>query len=279
LKKNGNRDRKVIFTLIDIFEKYNIPVTWAVVGHLFLDRCSSNMCLTSTYQKKFSNIKKWHIDPYSDIEKDPLFYGKDIIDKIISSSINHEIGYHSFSHPRFDEIPREMAEAEIKEAKKIEKEWKIKFKSFVFPANKIKYVDILKENGFKIYRGDSPIIWNPNQNFFTRIFTGGISKIIAPPVEPIWMNGIWEIQSSLFFSDKQIPQSLLLRAKIGVERTIKNKKVFHICFHPWDLLIYDRLRQDLETFLKYICKKMDNRKLTILTMGELADYLDSKKVS
>jgi hypothetical protein len=80
------------------------------------------------------------------------------------------------------------------------------------------------------------------------------------------------------FSDSQIPQSLLLRGKIGLDRAIKDKKVFHIWLHPWNLLCYDRLREDLEKMLKYVSKRRDEGKIKVMTMNELAEYLNSKEI-
>lgn len=274
IKRKGKEVRKAIPTLLNLFEKYEIPVTWAIVGHLFLESCEKETCITWKNMNKYNYRKKWYNDPYSNIDQNPLFYGKDIVEEILSNPLNHEIGYHSFSHPRFTEIPREMAENEIKEAKKIEKEWGIKLKVFVFPGDEIAHVDILKENGFKIYRGKSAGIYDPSKNIFIRKFTGGITKIIATPVEPIWADGIWEIQSSMLFSDPQIPQSLLLRAKLGLEKTIKKNKVFNIFLHPWNLLLYRRLESDLEKFFKYVFKKRDKGELQVLTMGKFAELLD-----
>lgn len=276
IKRNENKIRKAISTLLDLFEKYNVSATWAVVGHLFLDHCDEETCLTKINMNKFGYTHPWYRDPYSNIEKDPLYYGKDIIEKIITNPMNHELGYHSFSHVCFTIIPREMAEGEIKESKKIEKEWNIKFASFVFPMNEIAYVDILKENGFKIYRSKSPNILTNRSDFINKKIELGVSKFIAPPIEPRRDNGIWEIQSSMTFFDSQIQQSLLLRFKIGFERAIKNKTIFHIWLHPWNLLCYERLTDDLEKMLKYVSKRRDEGKIDVMTMNELADYLNSR---
>jgi hypothetical protein len=278
IKKNAKRTRSTITILLDLFEKYKISATWAVVGHLFLDSCEEDTCLTMINIKKYGFTKSWYKDPYSNIEKDPLYYGKDIIEKIIANPINHELGYHSFSHVCFPYIPREMAEGEIKESKKIEKEWNIKFTSFVFPINRIAYVDILKENGFKIYRGKDLSVTNTSQNLIFEKFKLGISKFIAPRVEPRWDNGIWEIQSSMCFSDLQIPQSLLLRGKIGLDRAIKEKNIFHIWLHPWDLFCYQRLKDDLGKMLKYVSKRRDEGKIEVMTMNDLAEYLNTEEM-
>ncbi len=273
LRKNKESVRKSIYFLLDILERYQIPVTWAVVGHLFIDSCEKERCLTHKNMVEFGYRKEWYEDPYTDINRDPLFYGRDIIEKVLSSSVNHEIGYHSFSHVVFTEISRELAEGEVREAKKIEKEWGIKFKSFVFPRNEIAHIDVLKENGFKIYRGENLGRYDLSQSFLIRKFNGGINKIIAPPTEPKWMDGIWEIPSSMFFCDPQIKFSVLPRAKLGLYRAIRSKKVFHIFLHPHNLLIYSSLKDDLDKFLAHVSKKRDERKIEVMTMGELASYL------
>ena len=274
LRKNKEKVRESIDSLIKILERYNIPATWAVVGHLFIDSCEKESCLTHKNMVEFGYKKEWYEDPYTDINRNPLFYGRDIIEKIFSSSVEHEIGYHSFSHVVFTEIPRELAEGEVREAKKIEKEWGIKFKSFVFPRNEIAHVDVLKDNGFKIYRGRNLGRYNLNQSFLVRKFNGGIGKMIASPAEPEWMDGIWEIPSSMYFCDPQIKFSMLPRAKLGLYRAIISKKVFHIWLHPHNLLMYPSLKDDLDKFLGIVAKKRDEGKIEVMTMGEIAEVLN-----
>lgn len=243
--KNG---RGAIDFLLNVFEKYDIPATWAIVGHLFLDHC----------------------------ESDPLYHGKDIVKKIISSTVNHEIGYHSFSHVLFSECSREIAEAEIKKGLKLAKEFGITPKSFVFPWNKIGHVDILTENGFEIYRGKNGR-WDAGQRFLARMVNGAIDKIIASPTEPTWRNGIWQIPSSMTFFDSQVPTSLLtLKAKIGICRAIRSNRVFHVFLHPHNLLYSPLLAKEFETLLAFASKKRDDDGLRITTMGEFASYLNQK---
>jgi hypothetical protein len=273
IKKNGKEARQKIDTLLDLFERFEIPATWAIVGHLFLEECSEKTCLTASNKIKYNVGKSWYVDPYSNLKKEPLFYGSDIVQKIVSNTIRHEIGYHSFSHPIFSEIPRKMAEDEIKESKKIEKTWNIQFKSFVFPSNKIAYLDILKENGFLIYRGKTGI-YKSTDNLFMKKLKGGIDKCLTSPVEPKWINGIWEIQGSAYFCDPQIPRSLLNRCNIGLNRAIRNNKIFHIWLHPWSLLLYKKLEVDLKKFLKQVSEKKQQDKLKVITMGELAEHMN-----
>jgi hypothetical protein len=275
MKNDDKKVRGCIDPLLNLFKKHNIPATWAVVGHLFLDHCE---CEDGIPHKDMPRFKEdWYSgDPCTDIQRDPLYYGKDIVEKILSNRIEHEIGYHSFSHVVFSECRREVAEAEIKEGIKLAKEFGIALKSFVFPENKIGHVDVLKENGFKIYRGENLGRYDPSQRFLIRKFNGGIDKIIAPPTEPMWMDGIWKIPSSMYFCDPQIKFSVLPKAKIGLYRAISSKKVFHVFLHPHSLLMYSSLKDDLDRFLAVVAMKRDRGEIAVMTMGEFCEYLNDE---
>lgn len=275
LKHDDTNGRGCIDILLNLFENYNIPATWAVVGHLFLDHCKKEDGILHKDMPRFK--EDWYsFDPCTDIQKDPLYYGKDIVEKILSNRIEHEIGYHSFSHVVFSECSREVAEAEIKEGIKLAKEFGIPLKSFVFPENKIGHVDILKKHGFKIYRGANLGRGHVNQNILIRKFNGGINKIIAQPAEPMWMNGIWEMPTSMLFCDPQIKFSVLPRAKLGLYQAIRLKKFFHIYLHPHDLLRYSSLKDDLDKFLAVVAKKRAEGKIEVMTMGEFCEVLNRK---
>lgn len=273
MKNDNKKGRDCIDTLLALFEKHNIPATWAVVGHLFLDHCEKDGGIPHKNMPRFKD-DWYHCDPCTDIKRDPLYYGRDIVEKILSNRIEHEIGYHSFSHVVFSECRREVAEAEIKEGIKLAKEFGITLKSFVFPDNEIGHVDILKENGFEIYRGKNRKRENMNQNILIRKFNGGINKVIVPLAEPEWKDGIWEIPSSMYFCDPQIKFSVLPRAKLGLYRAIKSKKVFHVFLHPHNLLMYPSLKDDLDRFLGIVSKKRDERKIEVITMGKFVEVLN-----
>ncbi len=273
LKRDNTKVRGCIDTLLSSFEKHNIPATWAIVGHLFLDHCEKEDGMPHKDMPRFK--EDWYsIDPCTDIQRDPLHYGKDIVDKILSNRIEHEIGYHSFSHVVFSECSRKVAEAEIKIGNKLAKEFEITLKSFVFPENKIGHIDVLKDNGFKIYRGEDRCRrYDPSQNILIRKFNGGINKLIAPPVEPKWIDGLWMIPGSMFFCDPQIKSSVLPRAKFGLYRAIRTKKVFHIWLHPHNLLLYPSLKDDLDRFLEIVAKKRGAGEIDVITMGEIAEVI------
>ena len=95
--------RKNISNILEVAEKYNIPITWATVGHLFLKSCNSHkeMSQLKSFENDFwkFNNSDWFInDPYSNYKEEPHWYAPDLINQIIKSPVNHEIGCHTFSH-------------------------------------------------------------------------------------------------------------------------------------------------------------------------------------
>lgn len=237
----GKDSEKAIESLLELFKTYSIPATWAVVG-----------CLFTEYPSTMEHI----------------------MEKIFHSVTRHEIGYHSFSHVNFSQRGRGYAELEIKEGIKLAEKHGVVLKSFVFPYNAIGHADVLRENGFIIYRGQDIRRGAAKQNLFSRVVCYGIDQIISQPVDPKWRDGIWEIPASMQFQYPLLPFVLLQRAKRGVNRAILSGSVFHIWLHPQDLVTHPSLIEKLDTFLNFVAKKRDDGKILALTMGELGQMLN-----
>jgi peptidoglycan/xylan/chitin deacetylase (PgdA/CDA1 family) len=265
--------RTPINNLLTLLERFQAPATFAVVGHLFRDHCEPSTCPTGNHEGYSEN---GYPDPYSDIDKDPLFYGRDIIDSIVHQSVSHDLGYHSFSHPHFPKISRAKAEREVCEAKKIEREWGVRMKSFVFPFNEIGHVDVIKKYGFTIYRGTNAARYHTTSNVLLKKVYGGVDKLISHPVDVVSRDGIWEVQSSMYFSDYTIPQTLYSRACSGLKRAVAEKRVFHIFFHCWDLQKNPYLMHDLERLLEYVKPLRRDNLLEVMTMASLPDAVRSR---
>jgi hypothetical protein len=165
-----------------------------------------------------------------------------------------------------------MAEEELAQAREIGRQWGIAMKSFVFPRNQIAHVDLLPKYGFSIFRGELARKRKASTAITLKV-NSAIYKLVASPVEPRDRGGIWEIPGSMPFSDPQLPSSVQFRAKRGVRRAIRSNQVFHIYLHPWDLLLYDRLKDDLDDFLGHVASKRDGGEIKVMTMGEYAARL------
>jgi peptidoglycan/xylan/chitin deacetylase (PgdA/CDA1 family) len=225
-----------IDSILQLFETYKVPATWALVGRLFYEH-------------------------------------SEIVDKIREMTIQHEIGYHSFSHIRFSESSRQAAKKELDQGLKIQDDFGVDFKSFVFPENKIGHVDLLHQYGYEIYRGANMGGKSIGKPLFVRAKNFAMSKIVAPPVKPLWKDGIWEIPSSMMFYDSPYFQTLSLRAKRGIRKAIADGNAFHMFIHPQDVLLDPRLLDRFEKVLQFVNVETEENRLIPITMGDLASAL------
>jgi peptidoglycan/xylan/chitin deacetylase (PgdA/CDA1 family) len=273
LRSDPSGARRAVYGLLNLFEEYGIPATWAVVGHLLLDRCDRINGVAHPDMPRFS--QNWYdTDPCTNIHQDPLFYGRDIVERIISSRVGHEIGYHSFSHVIFSECSEEVAEAEIAKGLEIaRKEYGLSLQSFIFPQNKAGYMDILRKYGFRAYRGEN--IWrtprssSPAGRLLHRLVNP--AKARPGPVKPHWEAGILNIPTSMLFGSYWL-RPADIRAWLGLLETMGSGGVFHISMHPESLLKSNLLGNQLRAFLSYVDRIRKRKELKVQTMGQLASY-------
>ncbi|MGH9857413.1 MAG: hypothetical protein ACRD4B_06170, partial [Acidobacteriota bacterium] len=157
--------RYVIDRLLELFVEFKIPATWCVVGHLMLDHCvcENGVKHSSIVPPKHSWVGDWFAhDPCGDEKKFPLFYGRSLVEKIRDCSIPQEIGSHSFSHVIFGDVgcSVETARTELAACVQAARDLNIQMHSFVFPRNSIGHLNVLSENGFRIFRGLEPHWFN-----------------------------------------------------------------------------------------------------------------------
>ena len=278
LKMNEDYSRSPTVFLLRAFRKYSIPCTWAVVGHLFLSHCERDNGTPHRDIPRFS--EDWYsLDPCSDLDRDPLFYGKDIVEMIMSDSIEHEIGYHSFSHVIFSRCSRDVARAELRMGKELAEDLGIDLRSFVFPQNEVGHVDLLREFGFRIYRGAGIWKWKDYQRFFSSKINAIADRLLTSPTVPIRREGIWEVPTCLHFWNVESPLGSLWQAKMGIRRAVKEKSIFTIYFHPWDLLWNPLLKNKVEVLLKFVSRARDEGKISVVTMGGLSEILDTQEIA
>src|SRR5258708_3834045 len=136
--------RRNLGPVLDLCDRYELPVTWATVGHLFLDSC------TRTDGRIHSDIPRvpyfandlwsYHAGDWFDHDpglQDPsepewsIWHGPDLIRNILARPTRHEIGCHTFSHTVFSDriCPPEVAEAELKQCRKIAAAWNLELRS------------------------------------------------------------------------------------------------------------------------------------------------------
>lgn len=153
--KRSRRARMMLPQLLALSEKFKIPITFAVVGHLALDDCSGHRS-PPNFHPRWVTGDWYDLDPHSSLEKDKDYYGMNLLERIKESPVRHEIASHSFSHVDIadSETTKDVAEFEIKESFNVLKKIDQNITTFIFPNNKVAHASILKETGFSIYRND-----------------------------------------------------------------------------------------------------------------------------
>lgn len=142
--------KKSVENLAKLFKKYEIPVTWAICGHLFLKECDGQHGIIE--KDWFGDWFKY--DPASNYKNSSAWYMPDAIQNLAQEPL-FEIAYHSFGHYRYQECSQNTVMHDIVMAKKIREEWALKLESFVFPYNQIGHLDFLvNEGNFRNFRGN-----------------------------------------------------------------------------------------------------------------------------
>ena len=261
--------RRYLDNILSLLEKYQIPVTWGVLGHVALDRCRRmKIPHPEMPRPSYKWLKRdWYEpDPCSTLEDEPAFYGKDIVDHVINfaskTNVAHDIACHSFSHQLFGDpgCSEEVAEAEVKKCLEIMKEnYNIPPRVFIFPRDYPGHLDILKRNGFIAFRGPIPhIITYSEASQGTRntlfryaslasYWASFYFRVPPPVVQHFNDGGLINIPGSMCYNNKPfIPLSLIkTKALKGIERAVKENIIFHLYSH----LINFGLASNIKAFL------------------------------
>ncbi|NUP05117.1 MAG: polysaccharide deacetylase family protein [Polyangiaceae bacterium] len=260
--KCGALERLVVLRLLELFDRYRVPATWAIVGRLF------------DASRGFDGL----LGPRDG------WYLPDLVDQIRNRRTAHEIGSHSYGHVYFHQIEEEAASEDLVRAADLHRRHGLSFDSFVFPRNGVSKLDALRRAGIRVFRS----------------VDAGILKIlddVAPRLRPLANLGekILGLPAPLVLPRVQrdhglveLPSSTLLLGRQGVRRTIRpsvmrqklvratqraaeQKKVFHLWFHPSNF--YDETDTQLailESALAEAAALRDKGNFAVLRMGDFA---------
>ncbi|KTG26728.1 polysaccharide deacetylase family protein [Haloferax profundi] len=262
-------------TLVDLFEEFDVPATWAIVGHLFLDDCdgrhSAHPAPDGWFEKE-TGI--WRSRP-------DLRFGRDLVDAVRTSNANHEIGCHSYSHPQFGRIDHAFADAEIRACVDIASDYGVELDSFVYPRNDVGHRDVLEKYGFSCYRGPSPVFQDTPlpkgvHTLVDGVYVPGQSLLVTPSVDEY---GLVDIPASLYLfsfegmaldiANRLVGDPVVRQAKRGIDQAASDDGVFHMWLHPNNLHT-DYSVERIRRILAYVADVRAETDLVVETMGEVA---------
>ncbi len=130
LRRAEADERPICAALIDLFDRHQVPVTWAMVAAL-LDEKSARGRPGGT----------------------ACWYAPDIVERIVNAKVAHEIGSHGGRHVYFANIAEPEAREDLAFAADVHRSNGLAFESFVFPRNAIGHMDLVAEAGLRTFRG------------------------------------------------------------------------------------------------------------------------------
>lgn len=150
--------RMAIPKMLDLFRRFGMSATWAIVGFLFAETKQELIKYSPRVKPSYAKPDLYPYDEEIGMseKEDPFHYAGSLI-KLIRECPGQEIGSHTFSHyyclePGQD---RKAFSADMASAVSIAASKGIKLTSLVFPRNQVNssYGDILIEHGILCYRG------------------------------------------------------------------------------------------------------------------------------
>lgn len=262
-QKGGNERRNIPF-IIRLLEQYSIPITWATVGHLFLESCERGACGLAhpDMPRPLVNgrfLGDWYLhDPCTNVRKDPLWYAPDLIQDIINSKVTHEIGTHTFSHFdfRLNYSSENLVCRELEECRRVMEPFGVIPKSLVFPHNETEY------------------------SYAKQLFDLGVialrhrdSKVKLSYPERLEA-GNYRIYESMNFRSARW-YDYIDKVRIVLEEAVKQRAAYHIFFHPSDPS--ELFENEFREILRYFHEEREKRRVWVTTMAELAAYCEARE--
>lgn len=145
LSPDGSTERAYLRRLLARCEELDLPISFDVVGHLFLAECDGHH--EGPYPPGWFDE-----DPGTGPESDGRFYAPDVVEAIEASPVAHEICTHTFSHT-LGTMPDETLAADLEAAQRVhERHLGERTVSLVPPRHQQWDADLLADAGIEIAR-------------------------------------------------------------------------------------------------------------------------------
>ena len=274
-----SKTRNVILKLIDLFEKYEIPVTWAVVGAMI-----DNNNRMANINEIYPNLTKELLEEkYNSNQKNSLIYANDILQSILNSSIKHEIASHSYFHLEYGKASEKQVILDLSYMTDALNNEKLNTYTHIFSRNNIGHKNLLEKFGIQYYRGKDIFFFENYPKYLKKILYQ-LDMLLGwtPSVsEPIKDGDLINIPGSMIFRIPKYGVQKFISAKTlekkamkGIKNAILKKQIFHLWFHPFNFAHKENEHFNaLENILKYVSNQQKQNQIQILTMHSIGKKL------
>ena len=282
--------RSVIERMLDLFDRYDIPVTWALVGRLIEDADNPTRYLTDSLADYFPGVDTDSVynDANLNNQSNSLVHFKEVVELIRGRSACHELGSHTYNHCFFQETTEKpLIERDFLAMQSIAAMHGINVRSLVFPKNQVNHLDVVAANGVAIYRSED-VHWydhfgraGPFRKALRKVLRqiDLLTPIAASGVEVgLDEHGVYSLPGSIVFRrehrgvKRHIPIGLLTGKSIrALNHSIKTGRYVHLWWHPFNFAYkQDAHFEALEKVLRHAANLRGEGVLEVLTMGDVA---------
>ena len=265
-ERMGFLERRNVPLILDLLDEFDVPITWATVGHLFLDSCNDRKNgLVHSHMPRPQANRRWEgdwykHDPSADVATRPAWYCPDLIRLIQQAKVPHEIGCHSFSHIEFSRecSNEELIRAEIHECQEVMARFDLRPHTLVYPFNIMghHHLDLLSRLGVVVVR-------HRDAKF-------GLSY---PERDPSGVYKIYETMSlreSTYYSQPAKALALL-------EEAVGRGLCYHLWFHPSNPTAEFQIT--FREILEHMVMLRKRGDLWVATMKDLAAYCEARRTT
>lgn len=248
---------KGLDSLIALLNKHQIKSTWAIVGQLF------------TNNRKEDNSKRQLQWITRNLKENDLI----------------EIASHTYNHIFFEELSKELIEEDFTLMKNIAKDNARDFKSIVFPRNQYSTANLylIKKNSYTHYRSVLEK-WYLKTNKYSKENKIKRNLIRIFDMLPFNRDAIVGSQNELIsisdsrffrffppsFLGKIISKIYLIVLMYELRQCIKRGNLYHIWFHPHNIIKKPNGLKELDLFLKYFKKlKIEKNQISSYKFTEI----------
>jgi hypothetical protein len=286
--KRVEAERSIVRDLLALFETYDVSATWATVGHLFLRLCRP------VDGRKHPDIRRpeydwfegdwFDLDPASDIDHDPMWYGTDIVDMLRTARPTQEIGSHSFSHLIVGDpgCSEEAFATDLAACRRVASAMGVDLRSFVYPRNTIGLQEVLADHEFTSYRGLRPRAFTDLGRWLGALarLADKVRPLAGSIVLPEREGRLWNVPATSLYAPfdraRYLPfQAWVTQQTRRLDQASRHRSLFHLWFHPHNLIDNpEQALRGLERILSRASGLRGDGRIENLTMGELARRLE-----
>jgi peptidoglycan/xylan/chitin deacetylase (PgdA/CDA1 family) len=263
-ERMGRLERDQVPMILRLLDEYSIPITWATIGHLFLESCirSASGLAHEAMPRPVSDgtwSGNWYAaDPCSNVTEAPAWYAPDLVQQIIDSRVSHELGTHSFSHIncQAEYSAPDVMQMELGACIDAMRPFGVKPRTFIFPRHQAEYsyLELMAASGITVVRHRDQRI-----------------RLSYPERTA---SGVYRIYESMNLRIAK-HYDYLDKVKLFLATAQERHAAYALWFHPSDPIEW--FDPQLKAILEYMATERDQNRLWVTTMHELAAYCEARE--